>query len=114
MIQPSIRKLVGASCLALLILALPGCGRRGPPELPPDAAAPGNAQTANPQTANPAANPQYAGSPATQQAPTPIGTAPVGPSLDSTMTQNPSATQTVGPKPSGSVFSSFPLDPLLK
>ncbi len=98
MIQPSLRKLFGAFCLALLVLALAGCGRRGPPELPPDAAAPANAP---------------AGGPATQ-GPNPIGTAPVGPSLDSTMTQNPTSVQNGAPKPSSSVYSSFPLDPLLK
>lgn len=110
MIQPSLRKLLGAFCLALLVLALAGCGRRGPPELPPDAAAPANAQTNG--------NQQAAGSPTTQspttQGPNPIGTAPVGPSLDSTMTQNPTSVQNGAPKPSSSVFSSFPLDPLLK
>jgi predicted small lipoprotein YifL len=108
-IQPTPRKLLGAFCLALLVLALQGCGRRGAPELPPDAAAPANAQTANPS----GSNQQVAGSPTTQ-GPTPVGTAPVGPSLDSTMTQNPAAVQSNAPKPSASVYSSFPLDPLLK
>jgi predicted small lipoprotein YifL len=108
-IQPSLRKLLGASCLALLVLALSGCGRRGPPELPPDAATPAETQTSS----APGTAPQSAGVPATQTQ-TAIGTPPVGPSLDATMTQNPAATNAVGPKASAPVYSSFPLDPLLK
>lgn len=114
MIQPIFRKLFGAFCLALLLLALPGCGRRGPPELPPDATTPAPAPGAaapGPATSQTGYGP---GAPPEPPAPSSYGSAPIGPSLDSTMTQSPTAAQAPSQRPSNSVYPSFVLDPLLK
>ena len=102
MIQPLLRKLAAAFGLALVLLALAGCGRRGPLEAPPDATAPDPAQTGAQSTAQPV-------SPAAGGA-----AAPVGASLDATMNQSPGTTQATPAKPSASVYPSFVLDPLLK
>ncbi len=52
MIQPFLRKLGGALCLAVLVLALAGCGRRGPLELPPGTP---DSQAATPAATQPTA-----------------------------------------------------------
>jgi predicted small lipoprotein YifL len=101
-IQPLLRKPAAALGLALVLLALAGCGRRGPLEAPPDATAPDATQTGTQSTVQPT-------SPATGGA-----SAPVGASLDSTMNQSPGTTQVTPAKPSASVYPSFVLDPLLK
>ncbi len=100
MIHPFPRKLAGAFVLALLVLALAGCGRRGPLE-PPPAGAP-DSQTSAPQPGQgTAADSQPASNPAPAS---PDAAASLGPNPPPA----PAKPGTVTP-----VLKSFPLDPLL-
>lgn len=96
MIHPLLRKLGGAAVLALLVLTLAGCARRGPLEPPPDSQA-SSAPTS--QTSSP---------------PPPSASLPAA-SLDASANQVPNAVPQQPTKPAAvtPVSKSFFLDSLI-
>lgn len=100
MIYPLLRKLGGAAVLALLVLALAGCGRRGPLEAP-EATTPDSQASSAPagQTSSP---------------PPPSASLPAA-SLDASANQVPNAVPAQPTKPAAvtPVYKSFFLNSLI-
>ncbi len=103
MIHLSFPKLAGALFLVLLVLAVAGCGRRGPLDAPP-AGAPDSQLSGPPQGVNPA---DYQAAVQTAN--------PPPPSPDAAKGEIPNASQPrpVKPAPVTPAMGSFFLDPLI-